>query len=38
MIMFFRMIKRRSSLKVELATSAFTLLAIAYTALRFPAY
>jgi len=38
MIMFFRMIKRRSSLKVELATSAFTLLAITYTALRFPAY
>lgn len=37
-IMFLRMIKRSSLLKVELAISAFTLLAIAYTALEFPAY
>jgi|GEM_PF-1942992 hypothetical protein len=38
MNIFLRMIKRPSSLKVELATSAYTLLAIAYTALRFPSY
>jgi hypothetical protein len=37
-IMFLRVIKRRSLLKVELVISAFTLLAIAFTALKFPVY